>query len=108
MVTMVALSPTSINVRFRTPFALDHFPPGLKYLIKYRSEYDSVDEWTSYDVEHLPPRKPPCHGRRCETNDGERYVFLENLLPYVEYTVQIKLLSAQVSICTCLTMLLEC
>ena len=101
---MVALNSTSINVRFRTPHELDHFPPGLKYLIKYRSEFDAVDEWTSYDVEHLPPRKLPCHGRRCETNDGERYVSLESLLPYAEYTVQIKLLSAKVSTFTCLGM----
>ena len=94
---MAPLSSTSIKVRFRIPHELDHFPPGLNYSVKYRSEFDGPNEWKSTELRYLPPRDEPCHGRGCETENGENYFFLENLLPYAEYTVQIKLVSAVVS-----------
>ena len=92
-VTMAPLGSTSIKVRFRIPHELDHFPPGLNYSIRYRSEFDEEGKWVSKPSGHLPNRDL-CYHRDCETENGEDHVFLENLLPYAEYTVQIKLLSA--------------
>ena len=92
--TMAPLSSTSIKVRFRIPHELDHFPPGLNYSIRYRSEFDDVNNWTIEKEGHLPNRDQPCYHRECEVENGENYIFLKNLLPYAEYIVQIKLLSA--------------
>ena len=86
------MSPTSIKVRFRIPHELDHFQPGLNYSIKYRSEFNGENEWISEMFGHLPKRGLPGIGTK--TENREDYVFLEGLLPYAEYTVQIKLLSA--------------
>ena len=100
---MTPVSPTSIKVEFVTPHQLDHFPPGLKTDIRYRSEFDD-DEWTSFDtrsMEHLSPSGKVCHGRECEEEQkkyGKIEVELDNLLPYAKYTVEIKLLSATADI----------
>ena len=72
------MSPTSIKVRFRIPHELDHFPPGLNYSVKYRSEFDGPNEWKSTELRHLPPRDEPCHGRGCETENGENYFGSKN------------------------------
>ena len=91
---MAPMSSTSLKVRFRVPHELDHFPPGLNYSLRYRSQFNGQDEWISEKIGHLTNRDQPCYHRECKTENGENYVFLEDLLPYGEYTVQIKLLSA--------------
>ena len=90
---MAPMSSTSLKVRFRIPHELDHFPPGLNYSLRYRSEFS--DEWISKKLAHLTNRDQPCYHRECEMENGENYVFLEDLLPYGEYTVQIRLISAK-------------
>ena len=94
------MSPTSIKVRFRIPHELDHFEPGLNYSIKYRSEFNEEDEWISEKFGYVPNRDHPCIGRECKTENGEHYVFLENLLPYAEYKVQIKLVPPKWRFCS--------
>ena len=91
---MAPMSSTSIKIRFRIPHELDHFPPGLTYSLRYKSEFNGQNDWISEKLGNLPSRDKPCYHRECELENGENHVFLEDLLPYGEYTVQIKLLSA--------------
>ena len=86
-VSAVGSGPHSLTVRFSVPHELAHFPPGLRSDVRYRSQFDPEGNWTRVDTSNLmDPHK-------------EHYATdVAGLLPYAEYTVQVRLLSAKVSV----------
>ena len=75
----------TLKLYYDIPHELSHFPPGLVSSIRYRSEFDMDGEWKQVDTATFP---------RNHTNFT---VLLEDLTPYAEYTVQVRLRSAWVS-----------
>ena len=81
---MTGVSPRSIELKYLIPTELEYFRAGFHHSIRYWSEFRSNEvHYKSWDS---PPEQMP------------QQKLLTNLNPYTEYTVEIKMLSAAVSL----------
>ena len=80
-VSLQSTGPRSLQLHYKIPHELDHFPPGLRTEIKYRSEFDREDYWTEYDTSDI------------DRHRTEATLELDGLYPYAMYTVQVRLQS---------------
>ena len=80
-----ALSTTRLQLTYNAPDELVEFPPGLNSAVRYRSEFDPPGVWQSVDTAGFPGKA------------DNHSLTLDDVLPYAEYTVQIRLISAAVS-----------
>ena len=81
--TLEPSSSHSLRLEYKIPSQLEDFPPGLVSAIRYRSKFDS--SWKEVDTTHFDLKKTSYN------------VELEDLLPSVEYNVEVRLLSGVVS-----------
>ncbi len=91
----MTLAPTTSDaliLHFRIPHNLEHFPPGLRFSVRYRSEFDSRGgdsdggnngTWTRLDTSDEDPHRK------------EFELPLVGLHPYAEYTAEVRLVSAK-------------
>ena len=82
--TLEATGPESLRLSFKIPHQLEFFPPGLRFSVRFRGEFDLLHDWTELDTSEWDPHMP------------EYQAELDGLVPYALYDVQIRLLSAKV------------
>ena len=73
---------TSLKVTFKTPHNLEHFPPGIKHRVTYKSQFDQ--NWTLAD------------NGVYNSSLEDRLVTIQNLIPYGLYNVKVDLVSGKV------------
>ncbi len=80
-----AVGPRNLQLHYQAPHELDHFKPGLRTRIQYRSEFDDQNDWTEFDT------------RDFDSHQGNVNVTFGGLFPYALYTIRIRLQSNMVS-----------
>ena len=82
-VTLKPVDPHTLEVRFMIHHNVAYFPPGFSQSIRFKSELDP--DWISMNETDL------------NSEATDHLVKLEDLIPYVEYTVEFKYISRVVS-----------
>ena len=82
-VTLKPVDPHTLEVHFMIHHNVAYFPPGFSQSIRFKSELDP--EWMSINETDL------------NSEATDHLVKLEDLIPYVEYTVEFKYISRVVS-----------
>jgi len=83
-VTLLPLKERTLLLGYKIPHELEHFSPGLRFSVDFRSEFDEPGEWKAVDTSDF---------------DHQRIEFsveIPGLLPYALYSVRVRLLSAKV------------